>query len=97
MEKRTLCCCGNNSVLFAFYHVDDFPRTILRAQLAADAHFLVNDDDAVDISMAVVVGIFRSGNFVEAINGAELNADFTACTSFRMNNRNQRRFFFLLR
>jgi len=40
--------------------------------------------------------MFRTGNFIQAINGTKFNADLAPCAPFRMDDGYQRRFLFLL-
>ena len=97
MEKQApLRCGGNGSIFFTLHHVDHLPRAILCTKLASDTDFLVNNDNAVDVCVEVVVRIFGTGYFIEAIDWTKFNADFASRTTFGMNNCDERRFLFLL-
>ena len=77
-------------------HIDCFPRAVLRTQLAPYAHFLINHHNTVYTDVPVLFRIFRPGNFIQAIDRTKLNAYLASCASFRMDDRNERRFLFLL-
>ena len=91
MEKQApLRCGGNGSFFFTLHHVDHLPRTIFCTELASDADFLINNDNAVDVCMEIIARIFRAGDFIETIDWTKFNADFTSRTAFGMNNCNKR-------
>ena len=91
MEKQApLRCGGNSRFFFTLHHVDHLPRAVLRTEFASNTDFLINDDNAVDIWVEVISRIFRTGDFIEAIDWTKFNADFASRASFGMNNGNKR-------
>jgi hypothetical protein len=82
---------GASCVGVAFHHVDRFPRTVFRAQLAANTDLFIDNDNTVDGDVAVLVRIFGTGDFIQAIDGAELDAYLASGTAFGMDDRDERR------
>jgi hypothetical protein len=79
----------NRLRLFTSHHVNDFPWTILRAELATDADLFIHNNDAVYTNVAMLLRVLWTRDFVQTIHWTEFDANFTASATFFVHYSNE--------